>query len=130
VPIDYKKYPLHWKLFSLHIRFDRAQGRCECEDECGADHKGRCKARHGQFFWSFKRFFNGEMLKRSMIVLTVAHLWKHTCDCENKCAIPSHVKAMCQDCHLRYDVEERAEHARATRQQKKDGLRSLLRLMR
>lgn len=123
MPINYKNYPSNWKPFSLHIRFDRAAGRCECEGECGKDHDGRCRARHGQLYWQ------RTTERVSMIVLTVAHLWQHTCGCKFKCAIKSHVRAMCQACHLRYDVEERASHARATRQRRKDARRDLLRLM-
>jgi hypothetical protein len=129
MPINYKNYPANWKAFSLYIRFDRAQGRCECTGECGESHAGRCTAMHGQLFYprlSGRRRVNLEL---AMIVLTVAHLWQHSCKCTIKCAIDSHVKAMCQACHLAYDVEERAGHARATRQTKKDAQRNLLRLM-
>ena len=50
------------------------------------------------------------------IVLTVAHL----CQCEPLCAIAEHVKAMCQRCHLRIDVELHVKHAASTRMRKKE----------
>lgn len=39
-------------------------------------------------------------------MLTVAHLnaTGGVCDCDPLCIVPSHVKAMCQRCHLRYDM--------------------------
>jgi hypothetical protein len=124
MPINYKNYPANWRPFSLKIRFDRAAGRCECVGECGIDHEDkRCRARHGQLF------MGSNPNRLSMVVLTVAHLWQHTCNCKIKCAIASHVKALCQACHLRYDVEERAANARATRKAKKDATRNLLRFM-
>ena len=123
LPIDYKNYPANWHSFSRTIRFDRAAGRCECEGECGENHLGRCRARNGQYEISFLRF------KVFMIVLTVAHLWKSICRCKKKCAKASHVKAMCQRCHLAYDVEERTANARSTRRFRKDGRRELLELM-
>ena len=58
--------------------------------------------------------------------LATGHLWKDACHCEARCAIAKHVKAFCQGCHLRFDVEMRVEHARATRRARKDSRRPLL----
>ena len=96
------QYPEGWHEFSQKIRFERAGGRCECEGECGLHQTNpgprRCTEEHGR------------------IVLTVAHL----CQCDPLCAIAEHVKAMCQRCHLRVDVELHIKHAASTRMRKKE----------
>lgn len=93
------RYGHDWPKFSRQIRFDRAEGRCECEGECGrGTHEGRCPNRHGE-----PAYGTG-----SKVVLTVAHLC-HTPECRE------HVKAMCQGCHLHYDREHHARTRAATR---------------
>lgn len=62
------QYDTGWKEFSRRIRFERAEGRCECEGECGLHrtHPGprRCVERDGEpAIWA-----NG------IVMLTVAHL--------------------------------------------------------
>lgn len=95
MPFDRKKYPPEWEEFSEAIRFKRAGGRCECRGECGIEHQAdRCSRR------------NEEITPRgTRVVLTVAHLNHDTgvCRCDPRCAIPAHVLAMCQGCHLRLD---------------------------
>lgn len=103
------KYPNGWKYFSYWIRFFRANGQCECVGECGL-HKTtpgprRCSERNGHF---------GEWAKGT-VVLTVAHL----CKCDPPCMIESHVKAMCNRCHLRVDVEQHVANSRDTRAKKR-----------
>ena len=96
---------MEWEEFSRRIRFERAKGQCECEGECGL-HDGkdlffpkahRCEERHGM----------NAKYALGVIVLTVAHLNRvgGICACSPPCAKEDHVKAMCQRCHLRYDVE-------------------------
>lgn len=97
-----ERYPGNWRTLSDSIRFERAGSRCECEGECGrGTHAGRCPNVHGG-----EAYGTG-----SRVVLTVAHL-DHTpenCDLAN-------LRAMCQGCHLHYDLEHhaatRAENAR------------------
>ena len=113
MPVDYKKYPAGWGIFSNHIRFDRAGGRCECTGQCGlhppvlewkqSEPKvRRCIEKHGaKAMWA-----NGR------IILTVAHL----CQCDPICKIENHVLAMCQRCHLRVDNKLHTKNARATRE--------------
>lgn len=103
-----KRYPKDWKAISKRIRFERAQGRCECEGECGISHylgQGfpRCSARHGQ----------DHPITGSRVVLTVAHLDHQPEECEDE-----NLKAMCQRCHLRYDAHHHATNARRTREAK------------
>lgn len=124
MPMDRSLYPDNWESFSLKIRKERALDRCECEGECGRDHGGRCAGLNGQMKMSFQRF---GLVLLTRTVLTTAHLWRHGCTCHPaKCAIESHVKALCQACHLRYDLPHHVEHARATRKLRKDSARPLI----
>lgn len=103
MPMDYKRYPDGWKKISLTIR--RVAGnRCEF---CGVP--------------------NGAPLpsgRSGKVVLTVAHLGipyankpgdkhdKHDVRREN-------LAALCQSCHLKYDIEDHMARARETRQRKR-----------
>jgi hypothetical protein len=98
-------YPPDWKDVSNFIRFDRAKGQCECAGECGL-HKTtpgprRCIERHG----------HAAKYARGKVILTTAHL----CTCDPLCKIPEHLKAMCNRCHLRIDVELHKRNAKKTR---------------
>lgn len=122
MPINLTHYPANWSSFSLQIRRGRARDRCECKGECGTDHAGRCRQVQGQ-----RKFYTiAGRLIFSTVWLTVAHLWKHGCGCEVRCAIASHVKALCQACHLKYDMPVHVSNARRTRQARKDARRPLL----
>lgn len=109
------RYPSQWKEFSWSIRFARAQGQCECTGECGLHrtHPGprRCVERNQEpALWA-----------RGTVILTVAHL----CSCEPLCAEESHVKGMCQKCHLLTDLPLHQRHAAETRRQAKEALGQL-----
>ena len=104
-------YAPGWRDFSRWVRYDRATGRCECEGECGLHraHPGprRCEERDGQpAKWASGR-----------VVLTVAHLNGRdgVCGCDPLCTIAEHVKAMCNRCHLRYDVPRHVANAYRSR---------------
>ena len=108
-------YPVDWPEISRRIRFVRAGGRCECSGECGlhSDHPGprRCTERDGQpAQWA-----------KGKVMLTVAHLNSRggPCQCEPRCGREDHLKAMCQRCHIRYDIERHVRNARATRRGRK-----------
>lgn len=100
-PENRDRYPANWRAISHWARFVRAEGRCECEGECGRNtHDGRCPNRHGR-----PAYGTG-----SEVILTTAHL-DHTpehCD-------PGNLRAMCQACHLHYDREHHAQTRAATR---------------
>jgi hypothetical protein len=106
MPVDYSKYPKDWKLISRAIR-ERSGGQCECEGECGLHRTNpgprRCTERNGEF----AKWANGK------IVLTVAHMNHQPMDCR-----PENLKAMCQRCHLRYDVDHHKKNSAATRRAK------------
>jgi hypothetical protein len=90
-----RRYPPNWPAVSRFIRFERADGRCECVSECGLHaHHGRCKERHGE----------AAQWAKGKVVLTVAHLNHRPEDCDH-----DNLKAMCQRCHLRYDREHHGE---------------------
>ncbi len=116
-----ENYPPYWKMFSEYIRFERAGNKCE-----------RCGAKNG-YLKFYSDFFDGgfyiidadersirnieyalklngvKKYRISKIVLTVAHLdhARGVCRCKKtygfKCAKPSHVRALCQSCHLSLD---------------------------
>lgn len=89
-----RRYPRNWRAISMHIRYVRAKGRCECAGECGLHRGRRCVEVDGKpAKWA-----------RGKIVLTVSHL-DHVpehCGEEN-------LRAYCNRCHLRYDREHHAE---------------------
>lgn len=105
-------YPANWKEVSRSIRFDVAQGRCQCEGECGLHrtHPGprRCVERDGQpAVWA-----------KGRVVLTTAHL----CQCEPLCSDPAHLRAFCNRCHLRTDIALHQKHAAESRRALKEAL--------
>lgn len=110
MPYDRSRYPPDWPAISRAIR-QRAEGRCECAGECGLHRTTpgprRCVERNGEAArWA-----------RGRIVLTVAHLNHDPQDCR-----PENLKAMCQRCHLRYDVALHRRNASATRYRKRNNL--------
>lgn len=101
-------YPSNWEAISREIR-ERSGGQCECTGECGLHRTTpgprRCAERNGQP----ARWAKGK------VVLTTAHL------CHNpRCRRRAHLKAMCQRCHLRYDVKLHQRH-RAERRERESG---------
>lgn len=84
------RYPRDWKRIADKIR-QRAGNRCE-----GSPAYPDCRAHNGA----------PHPVTGSRVVLTVAHLDHVPEHCE-----PGNLKAMCQRCHLTYDVE----HHRRTR---------------
>lgn len=148
---DQTIYPPYWKQFSLYIRKERAEDRCE-----------RCKVRNGSVISRGHFEFETEPLtwfdhgtgetgnaetgelydrfhpedfpifeKMTTIVLTVAHLDSEDgiCDCKRrtgrKCAIPSHVLALCQRCHLQMDLPHHMAVRQKTLAAQKDAGRTL-----
>ena len=89
-------YPEDWKEIVVEIR-NRArnklgQEQCECHGEC-LKHSGRCEEINHT--WPRYRRRKGKVKIR----FTIAHLC-HTPKCDNKL----HLRAMCEPCHLIYDL--------------------------
>lgn len=99
-PENRDKYPADWPAISARIRFERAEGRCECDGRCGIAHGGRCTARHGE----------PHPVTGSRVVLTVMHL-----DHDPGHNDDTNLMAGCQRCHLRYDSRLHAATAHRTR---------------
>lgn len=94
------RYPKDWQTISHRIRFERADGRCECDGRCGTGHMGRCAARHGQ----------PHPVTGSKVILTTAHLDHRPENCDD-----ANLMAACQRCHLAYDAELHVETRRVNR---------------
>jgi hypothetical protein len=116
------RYPKDWNEISRRIRYDRAKGQCECEGECGL-HRTNPGPRR-----CIERDREDAIWAKGKVMLTVAHLDYDggPCDClertGEKCGIESHLKAMCNRCHLRIDVKQHQRNAAATRRAKKNNL--------
>ena len=125
-PMNRSDYPANWRGFSLDIRWTRAKGRCECAGECRTKHdSGRCERVNGVYHHVGEPEGELGIQRRALCVLTVAHLNAKDgpCRCVPLCALPEHVKAMCQGCHLRYDHEQHQLNASDTRDRKRGQLR-------
>ena len=106
--MDIKCYPKNWREISLRIR-ERSGGVCECTGECGTHHE-RCHARN----------YEPHPVTGKKVVLTVAHLGKDTGDKHNKMDVrDENLKAMCQRCHLLFDLEDHIANAKRTRSAQK-----------
>jgi hypothetical protein len=94
-------YPENWKQIVAEIlnRSQNEQGReqCECHGEC-LKHYGRCEEINHT--WPKHRRRKGKVKIR----FTIAHLC-HTPNCDDK----SHLRAMCEPCHLIYDLRCRQQ---------------------
>ena len=110
MPIDYTRYPENWVDLRQQVLM-RANNKCEF---CGV-HNGDCGIRdkNGEFILMTQMDVElaGLDIKRWIrIVLTVAHL-DH--DEENENVSIDRLRALCQRCHLRYDINEKKRRKKA-----------------
>ncbi len=91
MPFHKELYPANWKKISLRIRA-RANNKCEF---CGAEN------------------YKSHPITGSKVVLTVAHLDHNPQNCADE-----NLKALCQRCHLRYDIEHHKRNSANTRHRK------------
>lgn len=108
-PENRGRYPANWASIAVGIKVNRAGGRCECTGQCGrGTHAGRCLNRHGEAPYDApvlpQTLDGSEPQADRMVILTVAHL-DHT---PEHCH-PDNLLAMCQGCHLHYDLDHHAE---------------------
>jgi hypothetical protein len=92
VPCDYRRYPPNWKGEIRPAILARAGDRCE-----GSPRYPDCRAANRQ----------PHPVTGSKVVLTVAHL-----DHDTSHNAPSNLRALCQRCHLTYDIGFHAENRR------------------
>jgi 5-methylcytosine-specific restriction endonuclease McrA len=97
MPIDYKEYHPKWSLISRLIRFKRANNCCEW---CGAKN------------------YQPHPITGSKVILTVAHL-----DHDKQNNNFSNLKALCQKCHLNYDLPHHINNRKYGRNWKKNQLK-------
>ena len=109
MPIDYKKYPKNWAELRAQV-LDRAYNCCEF---CGlANYAVGYRMPDGQFLFHHiakqKYQYEHDIFlaggRRTRIVLTIAHL-DH--DETNHNVSIDRLRALCQRCHLRYDIQEK-----------------------
>jgi len=104
MPIDYSKYPPDWKERRARI-LSRANNKCEF---CGVEnHSFGVRDSKGKFYLLEgmeleAAFIDGDKIIH--IVLTIAHL-DH--DESNWNVQDDRLAALCQKCHLNYDVQEK-----------------------
>jgi hypothetical protein len=113
-------YSQDWKNITASIwrraTTTRRRVRCECRGEC-LKHRGRCEEVH--MTWPRARRRRGKVKIR----ITTAHLCHET-----KCDKRNHLRAMCEPCHLIYDLRCRQRGLRGIRavrwamQQRRRGL--------
>lgn len=104
MPIDYKRYPDNWQELREAV-LARAGNKCEF---CGVENYAIGVRNEDGTFIEYNAMeteaadLDGE--KVLQIILTVAHL-DH--DEENKNVTIDRLKALCQRCHLIYDIPEK-----------------------
>lgn len=125
MPIDYRNYPPTWKAIRAAI-LERAGHKCEV---CGVpNHAVGIRDRQGVFHPLEEINENGmdnldltPSARGITIVLTIAHL-----DHDPSSTDPARLKAMCQQCHLRYDARHHARNAAVTRRRKREQIQPAL----
>ena len=130
MPIDYTRYPPNWKTEIRPRIMRRAQNCCE---DCDAEH-GRIIARYPKNTWHYINAVEQDMIKAKInysgytyagalkilgftkVCLTIAHL-DH--DPENWEVKDERLKALCQRCHLLYDMKHHVQNRKYGRDWKK-----------
>lgn len=118
MPVDYSKYPPNWKKEIVPRILERAENCCE---DCGVGNKEelwsipitirqnginrrrKIWVKSGEDMYRISKI-SDQKPKQVRVILTVAHL-DH--DEENHEVADSRLRALCQWCHLNYDVKEK-----------------------
>lgn len=111
MPIDYNIYPPNWDQIRQRILV-RAKWKCECCNLLNYSQVSSFKV-NGKTVWEvqdYEVWMRAGCPKRVKVVLTIAHL-DH--DEENHNVTDDRLKAMCQLCHLRYDVKEKQKRKKS-----------------
>ena len=97
-PENKARYPKDWRQISVRIR-ERAGNRCE-----GTPDRPHCRAENRK----------PHPETGSMVILTVAHMDRALVDHSD-----GNLRALCQKCHLAWDMAQHKETARRTRNRKR-----------
>jgi len=115
MPINYKEYPKEWKLIRQRI-LDRAEHKCEF---CGIpNHAFIHRKGKGIKDWVYwpegieSEAWTADGLKATKIILTIAHL-DH--DKLNHDVSDDRLAALCQKCHLQYDMKNHVANRKRNR---------------
>lgn len=125
MPIDYSQYPSNWKTEIRPAILERAKNCCEF---CGVKNHSLIH-RHGKGIdewvywpegmeseqWTFEL-----QRKATKIILTIAHL-DH--DKMNHDVKLDRLKALCQKCHLGYDIKHHSDNRKYGRNHKENNLK-------
>jgi len=95
MPINYNRYPTNWKDLRKQV-LERAKNKCEF---CGVEN-----------YSIVRRVYKNYEGKNVRIILTIAHLDHDEMNHDVKL---ERLAALCQQCHLRYDVLEK-KHRKQT----------------
>lgn len=109
MPCDYRDYHPEWRSIRRQI-VEQAGNACEF---CGAPN-GELIARDGERWQEWDGRDDPEGPRLVMVVLTVAHL-----DHDRGNNDPANLRALCQRCHLRWDIDLHQRNAAATRRRKR-----------
>lgn len=99
--IDYKEYPTNWNEIRLRI-LTRANNCCE-----GSPAYPSCRAENGK----------PHPITGSKVVLTIAHMNHDKGSDENT------LKALCQRCHLKHDINHHIANRKYGRKHKQNNMR-------
>ena len=105
MPIDYKQYPADWKAIRERILFRAGEWRSGSNPRGEIIVEARCE-------WCHAENHEPHPVTGSIVVLTVAHL-DH--DKENHEVTDDRLVALCQRCHLGYDLEHHMKKRRMSR---------------
>ncbi|RZJ89981.1 MAG: hypothetical protein EOO20_09510 [Chryseobacterium sp.] len=125
MPINYKEYPKDWRVIRERI-LTRAEHKCEF---CGIpNHIFILRTGKGINDWVLwpdgmeSEAWTADGLKATRIILTIAHL-DH--DKTNHQVSDDRLKALCQKCHLQYDMPRHVANRKRNREVKRGQLNLL-----
>lgn len=123
-PINYKDYPANWKTEIRPAILERANNCCEI---CGVKNHAIIhlfgKGSNDFEYWPEgmeSESYSIDGKKSTKIVLTIAHL-DH--DKLNHDVSLDRLKAMCQKCHLQYDIKHHVQNRKYGRYHGKNNLK-------
>ncbi len=121
MPIDYSQYPPNWKTEIRPAVLKRA-GNC-CEDCAVPNHELIYRPTKGKSDWKLMPEGHEadamalDGIKFTKIILTIAHLDHDKLNHDVKL---DRLKALCQRCHLRYDMNHHVANRKFGRDHKKN----------